>query len=443
MIVRKELNMQSQDNIHDLHKAEVQRRVAGQAAKDLPVLPVRSKAPAAAAPVKAELVMAAAAAAVSPWVNHYVGIDVSDWQDPAKMDYKFLAAQGVKFGIAKAFEVQQGVSKSYWAQKKYADHIQGMYDAGMMAGGYMFQNGYSISGENEMYGYTLDAIKNMTEKEDNEFQYTIQALTNKASRYSKTGTLSSWWIDVERWWQSYTEYNQYLQGQRAVADVKVMEALYIMADLQAYINHLTTAMTKGTLPYVPITIYTGKWYTEAYLTSQGQNLFYNAAPGWKNAGITVCVAGYTTPAVVTTWDKILDGTYLPTGTPFDAGFGAPEFWQFCGGNLKLPNGVIANAALDLDLVCTNKGQFDLKYGTGPAVPVDHNCAADETWNEATQQCEKTVVTPVDHGCASDETWNETTQECEKTVVTPSSDALVKLQATADETLAILKKHFIE
>ena len=375
--------MNAIDNFQELHQAEVRRRIIAQTSKDFPWY--KTLASNLAAPM-----------AATPWTNHYVGIDVSDWQDPAKMDYKFLATAGVKFVVAKAFEVQQGVSKSYWAQKKYADHIQGAWNAGMMAGGYMFQNGYSVAGENEMAGYSLDSVKNMTEKEDNEFQFTLQALTNKASRYSKTGTLSTWWIDVERWWQSYAEYNQYLQGQRAFADIKVMEPLYIMADLQTYINHLTTAMTKGTLPYVPITIYTGKWYTEAYLKNQGQNLFYNAAPGWKAAGITVCTAGYTTPSVVTTWDKIFDGTYLPTGAPFDAGFGAPEFWQFCGGNLKLPNGVITNAALDLDLSCINNGAFDLKYGTGPETPPpppDHTCQAGQHWDDAQGKCVDDVTPP--------------------------------------------------
>ena len=303
-------------------------------------------------------------AATSPWVGHYVGIDVSDWQP--NIDWAYLAAAGVHFGIAKAFEIQEGITKDHWPQKTYANAIQGMYDAKMMSWGYMFQNGYSIAGEGPMSGYTLGAVRNMKTTESPEYQYTVQAMTNKASYYSPKGVLSGWMIDVERWWQSYVEYNDYLHGGRTIDKVKIMEPTFIMADLENYIDLLTTAMSKGNLPQIPLMIYTGKWYTDAYLVSSGQNLFYNQAPHWKAAGVTVCTAGYTVPATTSTWDQLLAGANLPAGAPFDAGFGAATMWQFSGGSLKLPNGKYGNTGLDLDLATVNDGQFDALFGAAPA-----------------------------------------------------------------------------
>ena len=337
-------------DFQQLHRREVARRI-NQHAQKMTLAPELS-----------------ATAAPSPWIGHYIGIDTSDWGP--NIDWAFLADNGVHFGIAKAFEIQEGVSKTYWPQKTYANAIQGMYDTKKMMGmGYMFQNGYSIAGEGPMSGYTLDAVRNMKTTESPEYQYTVQAMTNKASWYSpKKDRLSGWMIDVERWWQSYVEYNDYLHGGRTIDKVKVMEPTFIMADLENYIDLLTTAMSKGTLPPIPLITYTGKWYTDTYLVSSGQNLFYNQAPHWKAAGVMVCTAAY--PAMTTppaTWADLIAGKGLPTDAPFDAGFGSATLRQFAA--RTMPNGKYPAVTFDLDLATVDNGQFDNLFGALPIPPV--------------------------------------------------------------------------
>jgi hypothetical protein len=169
-------------------------------------------------------------------------------------------------------------------------------------------------------------------------------------------------VDVERWWRSYQEYNDYLHGGRTIDKVGVMEPAFIMADLRNYIDLLTTAIQKGYLPPVALILYTGKWYTDGYLVSQGENLFYDAAPSWKNAGVTVCTAAYTAPTSGT-WEQI--GTYMPTGSVFDAGFGTATLTQFSGGT-KLPNGKYPAQGFDLEVAILNNGLMDTLFDPAPA-----------------------------------------------------------------------------
>jgi hypothetical protein len=330
---------------YELHKQEVKRRSATQ-----PVASSKMNLMASS--------LAATAPVTSPYINNYIGIDIAPVYQP-NVDYAFLSKQ-TNFGFAaiKAVEVQEGVDQSYWGNVKFGDHIQNAHNAGVPEIPYIFLNPLSVQAKYGE-GVTLDALKTLKRQDNIEYTFLQQTLNNK--EYYAIA------IDLERFWDSYTEYLAYLHGTITIDKVKVVSPMWIIADLKVLISHILEGMKAKELRTVPIIIYSGSWYIDAYLQSGNQNLFYNEAPNWEKLTFTgldglpkqqilFWCAKYTIPAIAS-WSDFL--TKLPDGTtqkPYYGNFTRPFMWQV--GVSAMDNGIYPKVSFDLDVALWPKDQFD-------------------------------------------------------------------------------------
>jgi hypothetical protein len=330
-------------NTFELHKKESQRRATTSVAN----------------PFKMSLMASSlAATSASPYVNNYIGIDIAPVYQPS-VDYSFLAKQ-TNFGFAsiKAVEIQEGVDQSYWGNAKFGDHIQKAHDAGVPQIPYIFVNPLSVQAK---YGdgVSLDAMKALKRTENIEYTFLQQTLLNK--EYFAIA------LDLERFWDNYSEYIAYLKGSITLDKVKVVSPMWIIANLRLLIGHLIEGMKAKELRTVPIIIYSGQWFIDAYLQSGNQNLFYNEAPAWEKLTfigtdglpkqqILFWGAKYTIPAI-SSWSDLL--TKLPNGTtqkPYYGNFTRPFMWQI--GVSAMDNGIYPKVSFDLDIALWPKDQFD-------------------------------------------------------------------------------------
>jgi hypothetical protein len=328
----------------ELHKKEIQRRATEFTA----------------APSKMNLMASSlVATTTSPYANMWVGVDIAPIYQP-NVDYSFLAKQ-TNFGFAsiKAVEIQEGVDPSYWGNAKFGDHIQDAHNAGVPQIPYIFVNPLSVQAKYGE-GVSLDAMKALKRTENIEYTFLQQTLQNK--EYFAIA------LDLERFWDNYSEYLAYLHGTITLDKVKVVSPMWIIADLRLLIGHLLEGMKAKEIRTVPIIIYSGAWFIDAYLQSGNQNLFYNEASAWEKLTFTgtdglakqqilFWGAKYTIPAI-SSWSDLL--TKLPNGTtqkPYYGNFTRPFMWQI--GVSAMDNGIYPKVSFDLDVALWPKDQFDV------------------------------------------------------------------------------------
>jgi hypothetical protein len=292
----------------------------------------------------------------SVWKDYPLGIDVSHWQPD--VDWEYLK-QYISFAMAKCGEVQEGISPDLWYDKGFAEKVDGAYKAGIPLGAYCVTNPYAVVAQYGN-GVSLDVLKTLQPSENPEYLKLREWLANKIYYFIA--------VDLERWWDNYAQYYQLLNHQITIDKVKVISSQWIMAEFLKLLEHIEYGKKKKELRDVPVVVYTGEWFTDAYCKQDKTNLFYDwaakAEPTYQ-----IWTAKYMAPSEVTTWEDVRN--HLPDGVtqkPAHAGFVNVLFWQFSGGSLVVPNGKYRANGFDINLSLKSKEALYTWMNFTPGLP---------------------------------------------------------------------------
>jgi hypothetical protein len=292
----------------------------------------------------------------SVWQNYPLGIDVSHWTSNIDWDY---LKQYISFAVAKCGEVQEGVSEDAWYDQGFAEKVEGAYLAGIPMGAFIFANPYAVIAKFGN-GVSLDALKNLKPADNPEYTKLVEWLGGKL--YYFIG------IDLERWWDSYSNYYQFAQAHAITQDkVKVISSQWIMAEFKKLLEHIAYGKANKTLRDVPVVVYTSDGFVKQYCLQGTDNMFYDWAANAEASGYSLWSAWWPTMPATTTWEAVKAN--LPDGVtqkPYHCNFNNVLFWQFkvC----TLPNGKYANTTFDVDLSLKNKDQLYQWMNFIPATP---------------------------------------------------------------------------
>jgi len=252
-----------------------------------------------------------------------VGIDISSYE-PYLKESELL---GLKWLGFKAVEVDDRVFN--WNSKESVDMfctdptylsnwVQIAYNKNIPACAYIFDNpAYKML----FYASQLTNHVKYPNDVDPQMLALRQALKNK--------TYHAICIDVERWWMSYNDYYKNKNTNPSV--IKKIPDIWIRDSAADLFNRIEEDQANGKLLTVPIWIYTGKWFVDAYSPSLDSYLHYRIQ--W--------LADYTTPVYTQTkgqfkqWSEVTNIVKSVAYNPKWVGNKPPEMLQLTD-NVRLP-----------------------------------------------------------------------------------------------------------
>lgn len=223
---------------------------------------------------------------------YVLGIDVSYYQDPAKVPYAEFAKHGFCFVVIKA-----SMGGGYDA--RCDAHVAAAKAAGWKFGLY----------------HWCDPTQSTARQ--------AQFFVDKIAQHNPDFL----WYDIEQYW---ADWNEFVDQQRGTGKItKFLTPAQIIANGQGVIDRVSAVFA------MPSVIYTGKWFIDAYVKQT-----------WPWTITDVCLAQYTNYGGVVTWEYF-DKTIIPALRAPSLPQGLNKWWgrQF-DSNIKLPSNYI-NYDLDI------------------------------------------------------------------------------------------------
>lgn len=295
-----------------------------------------------------------------------IGIDVSHYQERL---VESALAGNVQWIAAKMGECDdrfrsysggapwnKNMAVDAWVDDKFADHCQTAYNIKARFCAYFFDNP-AIPMSFYASGFA-DHAKNPNDG-DPRILTMRQALKNKEYH--------AICLDAERWWLYYTEYLEYIMGTRTSANVQKLSPIWIYNSTLDLYQRVKEDMAAGKLKTVPIWIYTGKWFVDAYCPQLDTVM----------ADKLQWLADYTTPVYsatkgATTWEKVRSSIQSTAFNPKWIGNKRAEALQLT--DAAIPGG-ITNAAgvqkpVDVDVLLAEMDLMFAKpsWATTPTTP---------------------------------------------------------------------------
>lgn len=281
--------------------------------------------------------------------NRAIVLDISHYQN--KVDWAKCDADYV---IIKAGE-------STGPDVKCAEHVQGAYDAGIPTGLYWFFDPalYALA------GFGLNDISRWWSPEQDK---QLQALINQC----RTKVFHSLAIDIERWWLSYAEYYDYVNGKRPLDQVGKITNAWISTSAKVFCGRVLDWLKRaypdgegGTTKR--LMIYSANWFIDAH--APDMRAWIDQYEQWP--------AEYKQPAVSVTIANLAEykskylSTYGPDVKPKWLGNKPWTLWQISGDKFKLPWVLGATgqpSAVDINISALPREQFLAWLGVSSATP---------------------------------------------------------------------------
>ncbi len=310
--------------------------------------------------------MAAVSGGGTYFASRPLFLDASGSYQP---EIKFAQLKGRAFVgvIHKAGEVDDTAGPDSWLDPKFQAACQGAFEAEMAYCGYIFShcgawwlnNQYTMQGVDDIdTGTNQERIKKMLQQ-DPEFRLIVRQWAIGDRWVTDPETLKTasfrrvmgWEIDAERWWRSYNQYLASLRGQIPSTSVTKIEPTWIAFSVRKLYERLDWAMMRGYLPRVPVTIYSGKWFINAYSPDLGVYLetkdTHPAIYYWGGGGVLT-----TLEEIVSNHLAQIPDNWKDSSSYRNAMFGNPRLVQISGDRFKIPE--ITNSAgspVAIDLNC--------------------------------------------------------------------------------------------
>lgn len=219
--------------------------------------------------------------------THPVFIDLNTIHQ--KVNWAALKNRPIAGYMDKCGEVDDTAGPDSWMNPNFSGSVQGAADAGAGFVGFLFSHcgawwlnsQYTQQGVSDIFDKASPATDTQRMKnllmQNKEFalivrQWAIGDGWTTDPEWLKTAhfrRVQKWVIDIERWWRSYTEYLDYLRGNRTISQVKVIDPPWISFSVKDLQERLIWAMSHGYLPAADIEIvdYSGKWFINQYSPS--------------------------------------------------------------------------------------------------------------------------------------------------------------------------------
>lgn len=227
-----------------------------------------------------------------------------------------------------------------WLDDDFTINVQGAYTLDKPCGAYFFDDGGAYWLQTQK---TMDQVSNLPIEQDVKVQTIIKQL-RAGNGWKKVGAL---FIDVERWWWSYSEWLQYKRGTLPKEKVKLLPAAWITFSYQDLIDKLERLKLQGNFPDIEIIPYSARWFIDGYTKSNGFSSFENLVTVRKQK-TWVAQYYFGSGSVQTTFKEIRE-RYLPPDTFKPNTFGNDPkgwtLWQFSGDRFTVPS---IQGSLDLN-----------------------------------------------------------------------------------------------
>ena len=234
-----------------------------------------------------------------------LGVDISHYQPV--VDYSKLA-KDFDFAIVRCGG-GDGESDS-----KFAEHVQGCYDADIPAMAYYWF---------DPIPYFRWGLNNLPEPKDDPCLTHLKHLL----QYKAIHVI---FIDIEQWWADWGKYYDFLAKKIAGSDVPLVSPAWMQKTIDLFLNHI---QDDPVLKNYPLIVYTAKHFTDRYQSVDVAN---------QLSKYCIWVANYPAesypPCTTHLKDRVELVNYLPKDTTNPVLFGTAQwsFWQFSGDRLTLP-----------------------------------------------------------------------------------------------------------
>lgn len=301
-------------------------------------------------------------AGANPYASLPIFIDSSHWNGTA---INWAALKGrIICVVHKVGEVDDASDlNDRWNDSAFQTNFGGSAGAGIPSLGYFFDDGgaYAINHNWSMDERTYTPIWNDPKIDVlvRQLAYNPQWVPDESIEGGQRLTVNGWRpvrsivIDVERHWQSYSEYGKFLRGE--VTSYKKLSSAWIAFSFRLLVDRLQYMMNRGIMKRMPIMVYTRKSFLTQYSPDLA-TLLSNRKEILKWAAHYVVGSGN----VSTTLEEIR-AKYVPAETFRHLEiYGPSTFWQWSGDRYRIPE--FGSGAVDLNFFMGTEELFVSLFG---------------------------------------------------------------------------------